>query len=80
MRWLKVMEKALLTILIAAPAFAVDTTQAYFSGYIALGFVALCALIVVAQVAPAVMLFVGFVKAIGEMIREKLPAHAEGKK
>ena len=52
------------TILAATPAFAIDTTQTYNSGILTLLFVGFCALLIVAQLVPAVLTLVGMTKAI----------------
>jgi prepilin signal peptidase PulO-like enzyme (type II secretory pathway) len=46
------------------PAFAVDTTKTYSSGLLVGIFLAFCALIVVVQLMPTIMLLVGFVKGL----------------
>jgi len=46
------------------PAFAVDTTKTYSSGLLVGAFLAFCALIVVVQLMPTIMLLVGFVKGL----------------
>lgn len=55
--------KAILTALslslIAVPAFAVDTAKTYNSGILVLLFVGFCALIIVAQLVPAIMALFG---------------------
>ena len=48
----------------ASPAFAVDTTKTYSSGVLVGVFLAFCALIVVVQLMPTIMLLVGFVKGL----------------
>ncbi len=48
----------------AGPAFAVDTTKTYSSGVLVGIFLAFCALIVVVQLMPTIMLLVGFVKGL----------------
>jgi len=53
------------TLLLAStPAFAVDTTQTYNSGILTLLFVGFCALIIVAQLVPAVLTLFGMTKAV----------------
>ena len=47
-----------------SPAFAVDTTKTYTSGVLVGIFLAFCALIVVVQLVPTIMLLVGFVKGL----------------
>jgi len=46
------------------PAFAVDTTKTYSSGILVGIFLGFCALIVVVQLMPTIMLLVGFVKGL----------------
>ncbi len=59
--------KAIITTLtlslFAVPAFAVDTTQTYNSGILVLLFVGFCALLIVAQLVPAVLTLFGMTKA-----------------
>ena len=50
--------------MVASPAFAVDTTKTYSSGILVIAFLAFCALIVVAQLMPTIMLLVGFIKGL----------------
>ena len=49
-------------LLMANPAFAVDTTRTYNSGLLVGLFLAFCALVVVAQVMPTIVLLISFVK------------------
>lgn len=60
--------KAIITtlslILFAVPAFAIDTTQTYNSGILVLLFVGFCALLIVAQLVPAVLTLIGMTKAV----------------
>ncbi len=48
----------------SVPAFAVDTSKTYSSGLLIGIFLAFCALIVVVQLAPSLMLLFGFVKGL----------------
>ena len=48
----------------AGPAFAVDTTKTYNSGICVSLFLGMCALIVVAQMVPALVLLMGTIKAL----------------
>lgn len=48
----------------ASPALAVDTTKTYSSGILVGAFLAFCALIVVVQLLPTIMLLVGFIKGL----------------
>ena len=48
----------------AVPAWAVDTTKTYSSGLLVGIFLAFCALVVLVQLLPTIMLLVGFVKGL----------------
>jgi hypothetical protein len=50
--------------LMADPAFAVDTSQTYSSGILVGAFLAFCALIVVVQLMPTLIILAGFVKGL----------------
>ncbi|MCM2265967.1 MAG: hypothetical protein NDI73_12335 [Desulfuromonadales bacterium] len=52
------------TLISSVPAFAVDTTKTYSSGLLIGIFLAFCALLVVVQLAPSLMLLVGFIKGL----------------
>ena len=66
--------KAILTTLtlslLAVPAFAVDTAQTYNSGILVLLFVGFCAVIIVAQLVPAVLTLFGMTKAAVQGVRK----------
>ena len=47
-----------------SPVFAGDTAVVYKSGILVTVFVGICALIVVAQLVPALILFMGFIKSL----------------
>jgi hypothetical protein len=49
--------------LAAVPAFAVDTTKVYTSGIMVIIFLGICALIVIAQLVPALLILMGSVKS-----------------
>ena len=51
-------------MLTSSPALAVDTTRTYNSGILTGVFLAFCALVVVVQLMPAIMLLIGFVKSL----------------
>jgi len=51
-------------LMLASPAFAVDTTTTYSSGILVGVFLAFCALVVVVQLLPTIMLLVGFIKGL----------------
>ena len=54
----------LVALFAAVPAYAVDTTQTYHSGILVLGFLAFCALILVVQLFPSLMLLYGWIKGM----------------
>lgn len=54
----------MMLMLTAGPALAVDTTKTYSSGILVGAFLAFCALVVVVQLMPTIMLLVGFVKGL----------------
>ena len=51
-------------LITAGPALAVDTTKTYSSGILVAIFLAFCALVVVVQLMPTIMLLVGFIKGL----------------
>jgi len=54
------------------PALAVDTSRTYSSGLLIGMFLAFCALLVVVQLLPSLMLLVGFIKGLAR--RTETPA------
>ena len=48
----------------AHPAFAASTATVYNSGILVLGFLGICALVVVAQLIPAIMVLLGMLKGM----------------
>jgi hypothetical protein len=70
---------AVLLTAIHSPAFAVDTTQVYSSGILVLAFLGFCALIVVVQLIPAIILLIGTVKSMAKNFSSKGKAHAKAK-
>jgi hypothetical protein len=64
-----------LTVMIAlatsVPAFAVDTSRTYSSGLLIGIFLAFCALLVVVQLMPSVMLMIGFVRGLARRSEPK---------
>ena len=66
-----------IALLSSAPAFAaaVDTSRTYSSGLLIGLFLGFCALLVVVQLAPSVMLLVGFIKGLTQ--RTETQAHAQ---
>ena len=63
-------------LLLAKPALAVDTTTTYSSGILVGVFLAFCALVVVVQLLPTIMLLVGFVKGLIKGTDKKATRHA----
>ena len=51
-------------MLLATPVLAVDTSNTYNSGILTGVFLAFCALVVVVQLMPTIMLLIGFVKSL----------------
>jgi len=62
---------AAIVMLTVHQAWAVDTTQTYQSGILVLLFLGVCALIVVAQMVPALILMLGTVSAFAKKLRRK---------
>ena len=60
------MKAILFTVLLLTPmtAFAVSTSVTYSSGILVLLFVGFCALIVVMQIIPAILILFGAIKAV----------------
>jgi hypothetical protein len=46
------------------PAFAVDTAKTYSSGVLIAVFMAFCAVLVLAQLVPSIMLLIGFIRGL----------------
>ena len=63
-----------ITMMLVTPAFAVDTATTYSSGILVLLFVGFCALLIVAQLVPAVLVLFGMTKAVTEGLAEKRAA------
>lgn len=63
MQKVKTLLSTLIVVLLAvSPALAVDTSQTYNSGILVLLFVGFCALLIVAQLVPAVLALFGMTK------------------
>jgi len=63
MQSVKVLLTALaLMFMAASPALAVDTSKTYSSGILILLFVGFCALIIIAQLVPAILALLGMTK------------------
>ncbi len=68
-----------ITMLLVTPAFAVDTAQTYNSGILILLFVGFCALLIVAQLVPAVLVLFGMTKAVAQGVSGKSAHSSEAK-
>ena len=67
-----------LVFVAVSPALAVDTNQIYSSGILVLVFVGFCALLIVAQLVPAVLALFGMTKeAVKSTSGKKLAASAK---
>jgi hypothetical protein len=60
--------------LFALPAFAVDTAKTYNSGILVLLFVGFCALLIIAQLVPALLALFGMTKAVSQGSRKTVKA------
>ena len=69
MRFLGALAMLLVVMMTAIqPAWAVDTTQTYQSGTLVLIFLGFCALIVVAQLVPALIMMMGTISGLAKKI------------
>ena len=66
-----VLSTLMMTLLLVTPAFAVDTAQTYNSGILVLLFVGFCALLIVAQLVPAILVLFGMTKAVAQGVSGK---------
>jgi hypothetical protein len=60
----RVIMGTVMTLMVTTPALAVDTTKTYSSGILVGVFLGFCALIVVVQLMPTIMLLFGFIKGM----------------
>lgn len=60
-----------ITLLVTTPVFAVDTAVTYSSGLLVMLFVGFCALLIVAQLVPAVLALFGMTKSAARSTSEK---------
>lgn len=79
MQSVKMLFAALVLMLMAvSPALAVDTNQTYNSGILVLLFVGFCALIIIAQLVPAVLALLGMTRdAVRSTSGQKVTAAAK---
>lgn len=82
MKFSKILLSTLAVVMaFATPVFAVDTARTYTSGILVLAFVGVCALIVVAQLLPAIRTLLDTMKSSArEARKEKLVQPAQLKK
>ena len=59
------------TLMLITPVWAADTSVTYNSGILVLLFVGFCALLIVAQLVPAVLVLFGMTKAVSKGLAEK---------
>jgi hypothetical protein len=76
MKTLKSTGMGILMLMLASPALAVDTTTTYSSGILVGVFLGFCALVVVVQLLPTIMLLVGFIKGLIKGTDKKASHHA----
>jgi uncharacterized membrane protein len=62
----------------ALPAYAVDTTKTYQSGILVVAFLGVCALIVVAQLLPSLVMLCSWIKGLSRQ-RAEVQEKAEAK-
>ncbi|WP_305043086.1 hypothetical protein [Geoalkalibacter sp.] len=78
---LQILIQTLLILLFAAvsTAFAVDTTKVYNSGILVLAFLGFCALVIVVQIIPAIVLMVGSIRSMIKTMSQKELARGKAK-
>jgi len=79
---MKTLRTTTMTVMMAlatsVPAFAVDTSRTYSSGLLIGIFLAFCALLVVVQLMPSVMLLVGFIKGLARRTETEAEVQTAG--
>ena len=79
MRFLGTLAMVLVVLMTAIqPVWAVDTTQTYQSGTLVLIFLGFCALIVVAQMVPALIMMMGTISGLAKKIAARKQATVAG--
>ncbi len=72
--WVGIVLALVVVITTVGPASAVDTARTYNSGVFVIIFLGVCALIIVAQLVPALLLMLGAIKALASgRKREEIP-------
>jgi hypothetical protein len=74
-----ILSALVITMMLITPAFAVDTATTYSSGVLVLLFIGFCALLIVAQLVPAVLVLFGMTKAVTRGVKEKQTAAVNAK-
>ena len=74
MRTMRMVCTAALLVAAGAPGWAADSATVYNSGPLILGFLGLCALVVLAQFAPVAMILVGLARSVAELFTRKRAA------
>lgn len=72
-----VLATLIVSLMAVSPALAADTSKVYNSGILVLLFVGFCALLVVAQLLPAVMNLFGMTKKAAKSSKSMQAAHAK---
>ena len=80
MRNVKSILTSVALVLMAVPAMAAETTTTYTSGILVLAFVGICALLVVAQLLPAIRSLFGMTKDSAKQTSSSKYSHASSKK
>jgi len=70
----------LVSMVSVSPALAADTSKVYTSGILVLLFVGFCALLVVAQLLPAVMNLLGVTKQAAKNVKSRQVAESKSTK
>jgi hypothetical protein len=79
MKWSAVLALVLMvTEMAIRPAWAVDAPQAYHGGLLTLLFLGVCALIVVAQLVPALILMMGTISGLAKRMTARRQIAAAG--
>ncbi len=66
-----ILSTLLISMILATPALAVNSTTTYNSGLFVLSFVGFCTLVVIAQLIPAVLMLLGMTKDAPEGLSRK---------
>lgn len=70
MKGIRIWMSTLMVLISALPAYAVDTTKTYQSGILVLAFLGVCALIVVVQLVPSLILLFSWIKGLSKRTKE----------